>query len=105
MIAPPPADSGSERSQGCFRLHALNVRPVFNKWAGLCSFAQDKSPFVASEPAADGLFWLAEQGGCGIQTEAAIASATASLINTGELPDNLMARGLRRNDLSPERLR
>ncbi|HEX3952322.1 MAG TPA: FAD-dependent oxidoreductase, partial [Stellaceae bacterium] len=45
----------------------LEVHHVERKWAGLRSFAADKTPVVGFDPLASGFFWLAGQGGYGIQ--------------------------------------
>lgn len=83
----------------------LRVRRLTHRWAGLRSFVPDKSPVVGFDASAEGFFWLAGQGGYGIQTAPALASAVAALIGTGELPSDLRDRGLRLADLAPERLR
>jgi D-arginine dehydrogenase len=57
------------------------------------------------DPDAEGFFWLAGQGGYGIQTSPALARAAAGLITEGDLPADLRARGLDRAALAPERLR
>ena len=46
----------------------LNVTRVRTRWAGLRSFAPDRSPVIGFDGAAPGFFWLAGQGGYGIQT-------------------------------------
>ena len=52
-----------------------------------------------------GFFWLAGQGGYGIQTAPALARAAASLLVDGVLPDDLLRQGLVAEDLLPLRLR
>jgi D-arginine dehydrogenase len=83
----------------------LSVRHLVNKWAGLRSFVADKTPVVGFDPEVDGFFWLAGQGGYGIQTSPALSRATAALITTGDLPDDLIVRGLDKAMLAPARLR
>lgn len=39
-----------------------------HKWAGLRSFAPDRRPVIGRDSACEGFFWLAGQGGFGIQT-------------------------------------
>jgi D-arginine dehydrogenase len=56
------------------------------------------------DPQADGFFWLAGQGGYGIQTSPALSRAVAALITTGDLPAELTARGLDKATLAPARL-
>jgi D-arginine dehydrogenase len=54
-------------------------RPI-RAWAGLRTFAADRSPVVGFDPDAPGFFWLAGQGGYGIQTAPALAELALRLI-------------------------
>lgn len=107
----PPCDAQPEEidvALGIDRIERatrLSVRRLVNKWAGLRSFVADKTPVVGMDPEAEGFFWLAGQGGYGIQTSPALARATAVLIATGDLPGDLIARGLDKAMLAPDRLR
>ncbi|MCQ0092998.1 FAD-binding oxidoreductase [Roseovarius sp. M141] len=56
------------------------VTRVDHSWAGLRTFAPDRTPIVGFAPDADGFFWLAGQGGYGVQTAPALAQTTAALI-------------------------
>jgi len=86
------------------RATVLEVRRISHKWAGLRTFAADRTPVVG--PDRDpGFFWFAGQGGYGIQTAPAMARAAASLLVQGVLPEDLTARGLKPADLAPARLR
>jgi D-arginine dehydrogenase len=87
------------------RAAAFQVRRVPRKWAGLRSFVADKTPVVGMEQAVPGFFWLAGQGGYGIQTAPAMARAAAGLAIEGALSADLLASGLRPEDLTPSRLR
>ena len=78
---------------------------VRRKWAGLRTFAPDRTPVVGMEASTPGFFWLAAQGGYGIQTAPALARAAAKLLVEGTLPDDLLGRGLIPEDLLPSRLR
>ena len=51
----------------------LAIRSVVTTWAGLRTFAPDRNPVVGFDPEVAGLFWLAGQGGYGIQTAPALA--------------------------------
>ena len=84
---------------------SLEVRRINHKWAGLRSFVCDKTPVIGMDDESDGFFWLAAQGGYGIQTSPAIARLVASLIKVADLPDDVKAQGLTPTDLSPARLR
>lgn len=59
------------------------VTRVERSWAGLRSFAPDKTPVVGFDRQAEGLFWLAGQGGYGIQTAPALAQIACALV-TGQ---------------------
>lgn len=56
------------------------VTRVEGNWAGLRSFAPDRTPVVGFDPDAHGFFWLAGQGGYGVQTSPALSSLAANLI-------------------------
>ena len=56
------------------------IEAVERRWAGLRSFAPDRAPVYGADPAADGFFWFAGQGGFGIQTAPAAARFAAQLL-------------------------
>ena len=58
----------------------VEVRQVHSKWAGLRTFTRDRHPAVGFAADAEGFFWLAGQGGFGLQTSPAVAAITVSLI-------------------------
>lgn len=58
----------------------MAVRRIVHKWAGLRTFAPDRRPVAGFAPGVEGFFWLAGQGGSGLQTSPAMASIAASLI-------------------------
>lgn len=62
------------------RATRITVDRVRRSWAGLRSFAPDRSPVIGFDDAASGFFWLAGQGGYGIQTAPAAARLTAALV-------------------------
>lgn len=64
----------------------LVIRRVRRKWAGLRSFAPDRTPVIGFDPAAPSFFWLAGQGGYGIQTAPGIASFAAALLRSEATP-------------------
>ena len=82
----------------------LQIRQVRRKWAGLRSFVADKSPVVGFAVDAPGFFWLAGQGGYGIQTAPAMGQLTAALVRGLPVPDAMAALGVRAEDLSAHRL-
>jgi D-arginine dehydrogenase len=83
----------------------LTIRRITHKWAGLRSFVADKTPVVGFERGAPGFFWLAGQGGYGIQTSAGVGRLACALATSGEVPADLARLGVRKADLAPERLR
>jgi D-arginine dehydrogenase len=56
------------------------VTSVMHKWAGLRSFVPDRLPVIGHDPGNARFFWLAGQGGFGIQTAPAAANLAASII-------------------------
>ena len=60
---------------------------------------------VGFDPLAAGFFWLAGQGGYGIQTAEGLARSAAMLIGAGRLPADIAAAGLDPAMLSPARFR
>ena len=87
------------------RAARFRVLRVPRRWAGLRTFAPDRTPVVGMEETVPGFFWLAGQGGYGIQTAPALARTAASLLVDGVLPDDLLARGLVAEDFLPLRFR
>lgn len=65
------------------------VNRVERSWAGLRSFAPDRTPVAGFDRTADGFFWLAGQGGYGMQTSPALSKLAASLIRRSAVPDAL----------------
>ncbi|WP_298724100.1 FAD-dependent oxidoreductase [uncultured Ferrovibrio sp.] len=83
----------------------LQVRRLAAKWAGLRSFVADRTIVCGFDPAAPGFFWLAAQGGYGIQTSAAMSRVAGALALGRGLPNDIVDLGLTERDLSPARLR
>jgi D-arginine dehydrogenase len=109
--AMPAADAQPDEidiAEAVARLEAatrLTVRRVLRKWAGLRTFAPDKTLVLGPDPLARGFVWVAGQGGYGIQTAAAAGRAAAALARGGALPSDLAQLGLAAADLLPDRLR
>ncbi|MFO1047214.1 MAG: FAD-binding oxidoreductase [Geminicoccaceae bacterium] len=80
----------------------LSIRRVESRWAGLRSFAPDRTPVAGFDPRAPGFFWLAGQGGYGIQTAPALGALSAALIRGREPPEWLAA--IDPAALAPDRL-
>ncbi len=77
----------------------VKVERIHSRWAGLRSFAPDKHPAVGFAPDAEGFFWLAGQGGAGLQTSPAMSAIAASLVLGTPWP----VAGVREEELSPAR--
>jgi D-arginine dehydrogenase len=105
----PPCDAQPEeldvaiavdRIQTSTTLHIARIK---NKWAGLRSFVADKNLVVGYDRGVDGFFWLAGQGGYGIQTGAAAGRLAASLALGKGLPSDIAGLGVTEQALSPSR--
>ena len=69
-------------AEGLHRFEAATIVPVIRverTWAGLRSFVKDRTPVVGFASDAPGFFWLAGQGGYGIQTSPALSRLAADL--------------------------
>jgi D-arginine dehydrogenase len=86
------------------RAFDLEVQRVQNSWAGLRSFVADRSPVCGFDPDVDGFFWLAGQGGYGIQSAPGLSQLAAALIAGNSMPTELGDRGFDLSDVSPSRL-
>ena len=79
----------------------LKPQHLTSKWAGLRTFTADESPVVGFDQGAPDFFWLAGQGGYGIQTAPALSEIAAGLI----LQDGVKSLDSRWIDaLDPDRL-
>jgi D-arginine dehydrogenase len=73
-------------------------------WAGLRSFVADGGLVGGFDATAAGFFWVAAQGGYGIQTSAAMGEACAALARGQPIPGRLADFGITAAMLSPARL-
>lgn len=85
------------------RAAELPIRRIEHRWAGLRSFAKDKTPVVGFDDDAPGFFWLAGQGGYGIQTAPAMGALAASLICGRSLSSALSGVGFTADWTAPQR--
>ncbi|GAB3482573.1 NAD(P)/FAD-dependent oxidoreductase [Polaromonas eurypsychrophila] len=83
----------------------LTIRRPTRTWAGLRSFVADGDLVGGFDTGAPGFFWVAAQGGYGIQTSAAMGEACAALARGLPLPERIAGFGLTEAMLSPARLR
>jgi len=85
------------------RATTLEVRRIRRSWAGLRSFVADRNPVVGYAPDAPGFFWLAGQGGYGIQTSPAMGRLACALAKGEPVPDDLARFGVEAEALRPDR--
>ena len=82
----------------------LEIRRPIRTWAGLRSFVSDGDLVAGFDPQVENFFWVAAQGGYGIQTSAAMGECCAALATHQALPSHAIAQGLTEKMLSPKRL-
>ena len=83
----------------------LNVERIEHRWAGLRSFVEDKTLVAGFDDKLPGFFWVAGQGGYGIQTSPSMGRVVAALATGNEIPGDLQDFGVGKAALSVERLR
>ena len=79
----------------------IPVKRINHKWAGLRTFAPDKSFVIGFDPRTTGFFWCAGQGGYGVQSAPGVASLASQLCleqTTNRHPDLLLEQ------VAPDRL-
>ena len=81
----------------------MRIRRPTRVWAGLRSFVADGDLVGGYDPQCNGFFWLAAQGGYGIQTSPAMGEACAALVRGRAIPAQIGAFGLTTEMLSPGR--
>jgi D-arginine dehydrogenase len=83
----------------------LSIRRPTSTWAGLRSFVPDGEMVIGLDAVCPGFFWLAAQGGYGIQTAAGASALADALLRGAALPAELVQQGVNAAGLSPARLR
>lgn len=82
----------------------LPIRRIAHKWAGLRSFVADKAPVVGWSQRVEGFFWLAGQGGYGIQSSPALSCYAAALALGDAPPQEILDEGLEPSSIAVARL-
>jgi D-arginine dehydrogenase len=106
----PPHDVQPEEldiATGIARIEAvttLTIRRPASTWAGLRSFAPDGELVIGADAHTPRFFWLAGQGGYGIQSAAGASLLAASLLTAQPLPEELAAQGVLATGMAPLRL-
>ena len=104
-VASDPCDAQPEELEVALAAHRIEerttvaVRHIHSRWSGLRSFTPDRHPAVGFDPQVDGFFWLAGQGGFGLQTAPAVSAIAAALITGADWP----VSGVDPSDLDPAR--
>jgi D-arginine dehydrogenase len=83
----------------------MTIRRPSRVWAGLRTFAVDGELVIGWDPERTAFFWLAGQGGYGIQSAEGAAQLAAALWLGAQLPESLRAQGVQAHALDPARLR
>jgi D-arginine dehydrogenase len=81
----------------------MKVARIVHKWAGLRTFAPDRTPVAGFDQHTVGFFWLVGQGGYGMQTSSAMARTAAALIRGEDVPPDIAKEGVAASALSPKR--
>ena len=93
---------------GIFHIEAMTqcqIRRPTRTWAGLRSFVADGDMAIGWDGQVDGLFWVAAQGGYGIQSAPAYALMARNLLLGEALDAQLAQHGVVPEDMAPGRLR
>jgi len=105
----PACDSAPEEIDKAYAAHYLEerfdvkVREIRSAWSGLRTFSPDRSPVIGFSEHSEGFFWLAGQGGHGIQTAPAASQLAARMINSGDIPEALVQAGFDPLWVKPDR--
>jgi D-arginine dehydrogenase len=94
-------------AQGIAQIEAVthfSIRRPASTWAGLRSFVPDGEMVIGHDADTPGLFWLAAQGGYGIQSAVGASALADALLRRVALPAELVQEGLDPSVLSPDRL-
>jgi len=100
-----PCDAQPDEYEVALAAHRMETRTVVkvgrihSRWAGLRTFTPDRHPAAGFAKDAEGFFWLAGQGGFGLQTSPAMSRIAASLIFGTSWP----AMDVSAEDLNPGR--
>ena len=106
----PPCDAQPEELDIAICVDRLEraldvpVTRIERSWAGLRTFAPDRTPVVGFDKDVPGFFWLAGQGGYGIQAGPALSRLAAALARGERIASELLDFGVEVSALDPVRL-
>lgn len=83
---------------------SFKIRRPTHTWAGLRSFVEDHGLVGGFDEIQPGFFWIAAQGGYGIQTSPAMGEACAALVRGLPIPSAIADWGLTKEMLGVSRL-
>jgi D-arginine dehydrogenase len=83
----------------------MTIRRPTSTWAGLRSFVPDGEMVIGFDASCTAFFWLAAQGGYGIQSAAGASALADALLRDTPLPEELRRNGVDPATLSPRRMR
>ena len=83
---------------------SLRIRRPTRTWAGLRSFAPDGEMVIGEDPRAPGFWWLAGQGGWGLQSAAGASELAAARLLGRVVPEELLRAGVDAAAVAPDRL-
>jgi D-arginine dehydrogenase len=104
-----PCDAAPEEAQIALALDRFQeackhrVVAVKRRWAGLRTFAPDRTPVIGWSSDGSGLFWYAALGGIGVQTAPAASRLAAALLLNEDIPPDLAEAGVDPARFSPAR--
>jgi D-arginine dehydrogenase len=82
----------------------MTIRRPASTWAGLRTFSRSGELVIGRDAACPAFFWLAGQGGYGIQSAPGAGLLAAALLGSGDLPEVLASHGVDARALSPAQL-
>lgn len=106
----PPCDAQPEEYDVALAAHlveeftTLPPPRLTGRWAGLRSFVKDRMPVAGFAPDAPGFFWLAGQGGFGLQASPAMSALAEALVTGSAWPEGMSDLGVTPDAVSPLRL-
>ncbi len=104
-----PCDAQPEELGIAWAMHWVKEATILtpdrpsHSWAGLRTFVPDRAPVVGWDTATESVFWLAGQGGFGIQTSPALGRYAANLLLGQPLADDFKRIGLDPAAMDPAR--
>lgn len=80
----------------------ISLRRIEQSWAGLRTFTRNRIPVAGFAADTEGFFWLAGQGGYGLQTAPAMSVITEVLITGMDWPEDLVSWGVTEETVAPQ---